>query len=97
MWPFSSSNQPPKPSPDESAPTREVRTKCWNSRDEFFACLDASNIISPDAKDRGDKCSKEQATYEENCAKSWVSMIVYGHIIDDTMRHMSYIPARPLT
>lgn len=68
-WPFSSSSGgEPKPTAEaEPTPTREARAKCWNARDEFFGCLDKSKVGSP--ADRGDLCSEQAASYEENCAK----------------------------
>lgn len=82
MWPFSSSNPASQDKQEaEPSPTRESRAKCWNSRDEFFACLDASKVASP--ADRGDKCSEQAKQYETNCAKRWAySWHVYHRNID---------------
>ncbi|PVG04071.1 hypothetical protein CPB86DRAFT_778301 [Serendipita vermifera] len=73
-WPFSRSSSSSSAggegdpnSSDVSPPTREARAKCWRSRDEFFACLDASKIASP--TDKGEHCKLEAAAYETNCAK----------------------------
>ncbi|CAG8598991.1 6787_t:CDS:2, partial [Acaulospora colombiana] len=65
LW--NSSGEADPSSADVSPPTREARAKCWRSRDEFFACLDASKIASP--ADKGEHCKQEAAAYETNCAK----------------------------
>jgi len=68
---------PPKIGPDGSpiAPDRSQRSRCWEARDAYFACLDKEGIIdSLTEKDRAEKgCAKEARTFEANCATSWVS------------------------
>lgn len=53
--------------------TREDRTKCWETRDAYFACLDRVGVVK--SGEEGDACSAEQKKYEHNCAKSWVRSI----------------------
>ena len=60
---------------DTPDPTsRKDRQKCWESRDAYFACLDAHNVIVA-GKEEG-ACNKPLKAYEENCAKSWVSIAI---------------------
>ncbi|KAI0027289.1 cytochrome c oxidase, subunit VIb, partial [Vararia minispora EC-137] len=63
-WPFTSTSKVP----DNAS--RQDRAKCWESRDLYFACLDAENVTVPGKE--GDKCSSAKKGYEQNCAKSWV-------------------------
>lgn len=63
------------------APDRSARERCYESRDIFFECLDQHDILDAnkhDAESR-QKCPKEVADYEHNCAKSWVSS---GRLLD---------------
>lgn len=62
-----------KSTEDNAAPTRENRARCWETRDAYFACLDAANVIK--AGEEGKACVKEKGKYEENCAKSWVRLV----------------------
>jgi cytochrome c oxidase assembly factor 6 len=73
IWPFGGSGGK-KPEIPKQTPSREDRTKCWESRDSFFACLDKSSIVSP--ADRGTSCQAEAQLYEQDCAKSWVCVEV---------------------
>lgn len=52
--------------------TRKDRQKCWESRDAYFACLDAKGVTKPG--EEGTRCSVEQIQYDQNCAKSWVRL-----------------------
>ena len=63
-WSSSKSSEP-KP------PARQDRQKCWESRDVYFACLDAAGVLKPGDEAPG-TCAKELKMYESNCAKSWV-------------------------
>jgi cytochrome c oxidase assembly factor 6 len=53
--------------------TREGRQRCWDSRDAYFACLDAAGFLSPGKE--GKACGSENEKYQENCAKSWVRFL----------------------
>lgn len=57
------------------APDRTKRVMCWDSRDDYFQCLNRNNIL--DALKEHDAaakaCSKETQAFEQNCASSWVS------------------------
>lgn len=73
------------PSPEEKrasevrsgavAPTRAERQRCWDSRDVFYACLDAHGIVDAikDEKKVASVCKKEHARFESDCAAQWVS------------------------
>jgi len=69
IWPFGGYGEK-KPEALKQTPSREDRTKCWESRDIFFACLDGCGVVSP--TDRGGSCQAEAQRYELDCAKSWV-------------------------
>jgi Cytochrome oxidase c subunit VIb len=61
------------------APDRSSRERCYESRDCFFECLDKHDILDAnkhDAESR-QKCPKEVADYERDCAKSWVSCGIF--------------------
>ncbi|KAG9013915.1 hypothetical protein FRB94_004295 [Tulasnella sp. JGI-2019a] len=51
-------------------PNRNQRKMCWAGRDQYYACLDALNIIAPG--EEGNKCAKELAQFQAACAASWV-------------------------
>ncbi|KAK9898040.1 hypothetical protein P389DRAFT_210396 [Cystobasidium minutum MCA 4210] len=51
------------------APDRSARRACWDSRDEYFKCLDASG-------DSDSSCTKQKASFEKNCAASWVDYFI---------------------
>jgi cytochrome c oxidase assembly factor 6 len=55
-----------------NAISREDRSKCWEARDAYFACLDAAEVVV--AGTEGSKCASQRKLYEQNCAKSWVSL-----------------------
>jgi len=59
------------------APDRVKRAKCWDSRDAYFQCLNKNNILDAiREKEAAEKaCAKESASFEQNCASSWVSPV----------------------
>ncbi|KAI0353673.1 hypothetical protein OH77DRAFT_1426909 [Trametes cingulata] len=63
---FSSNKTSETPDPT----SRKDRQRCWDSRDAYFACLDAANVVKPG--DEGAACAETKKTYEANCAKSWI-------------------------
>jgi len=65
---------------ESSISTREDRTKCWETRDAYFACLDGVGVVKPG--EEGNVCSAEQKKYEQNCAKSWVCSINRPFVYD---------------
>jgi len=67
---FGSSEKP-------SAVNRDDRQRCWESRDSYFACLDAAGVL--EAGKEGKACSSQVEKYEANCAKSWVCRWIHYH------------------
>ncbi|KAK3941290.1 cytochrome c oxidase assembly factor 6 [Diplogelasinospora grovesii] len=57
------------------APLRAERQKCWMTRDGYFACLDANNIVDAlkDEKKAASACKIESAAFERDCATQWVT------------------------
>lgn len=58
--------EPEKP----NAASRDDRKKCWESRDLYFSCLDAAQVVVPGSE--GDRCNAQNKAFQQNCAKSWV-------------------------
>ncbi|KAK3376768.1 oxidoreductase-like protein [Lasiosphaeria ovina] len=56
-------------------PTRAERKRCWEARDSYFACLDASSIVDPlkDEKKAAKACAHESTQFERDCATQWVT------------------------
>jgi len=61
-----------KSTSESPAATRQDRQKCWESRDQYFQCLDTAGILT--AGEEGTACSRSKSQYEKNCAKSWVGI-----------------------
>lgn len=57
------------------APDRTERKRCWEARDQYFACLDQNNILDPlkDEKKAASACKDQSVVFERDCAKEWVS------------------------
>ena len=68
-----------KPDNTTNSSFREDRSKCWEARDGYFACLDAAEVVV--AGTEGSKCAAERKTYEQNCAKSWVRLCTNNPLI----------------
>jgi len=64
--------------------SRRERTKCWESRDAYFACLDGVGVVK--AGEEGEACSALATQYEENCAKSWIEYFNQRRIIADRQK-----------
>ncbi|XP_076247048.1 cytochrome c oxidase assembly factor 6 homolog isoform X1 [Calliopsis andreniformis] len=47
-----------------SVPTKLERTRCWNSRDEYWKCLDEGKSNT--------ECKKFREQYERFCPTLWV-------------------------
>ncbi|KAI0050518.1 hypothetical protein FA95DRAFT_1487183 [Auriscalpium vulgare] len=61
---FGNRKEPP------AAASRQDRTRCWEARDAYFACLDASGVVV--AGSEGSRCAGQNKAYQENCARSWI-------------------------
>ena len=70
-------------SSDPKPPARQDRQKCWESRDAYFACLDAAGVLKPG--DEGKACESQRKTYEQSCAKSWVSCFYLSFALTDLL------------
>ncbi|KAG1821032.1 uncharacterized protein BJ212DRAFT_1336980 [Suillus subaureus] len=69
------------------AATRQDRQKCWESRDQYFECLDGAGVLT--AGEEGTACTKSKFQYEKSCAKSWVSTTIqrFVHLVDLNAEH----------
>lgn len=81
VWiPFFSSNK------QEFKNTRESRKLCWESRDEYFDCLNKIDVISPlDPKNKSKikkNCSIQEKKFEDDCANSWISYFKEKRVTD---------------
>ena len=88
----SSSSQGPKASSDGAfeAPGRDQRAHCWEARDEYFRCLDRHDITNAiqDHKQAANSCGKESQKFEQNCATSWVSLL-----LTHTLSIINFLPS----
>ncbi|KIM85098.1 hypothetical protein PILCRDRAFT_67011 [Piloderma croceum F 1598] len=75
-----SSSKPEHP----AAASRQGRTKCWESRDAYFACLDSIGVVK--AGEEGKACSTQAVQYKENCAKSWIEYFNQRRVIADRQK-----------
>ncbi|KAI9787618.1 MAG: hypothetical protein M1839_000149 [Geoglossum umbratile] len=84
------------------APNRSQRSHCWDARDAFFGCLNQSRIIDSitDHELARERCGKEGAAFEENCARSWVHYFkkrrVMEHKRNETIEKLKVEGAQPL-
>ncbi|OAX34123.1 hypothetical protein K503DRAFT_699271 [Rhizopogon vinicolor AM-OR11-026] len=68
------------------AATRQDRQKCWESRDQYFECLDIAGILT--AGEEGTACSKSKSQYEKNCAKSWIDYFNKRRVLAEQQKDM---------
>ncbi|CCC69061.1 hypothetical protein NCAS_0C00710 [Naumovozyma castellii] len=73
-------------SKQEPANTRTARKLCWDSRDEYFRCLDRIGVLNPNDPTQKSKinanCANEDAKFDENCATSWISYFKEKRVVD---------------
>ena len=57
-------------------PEKSERQKCWNARDEYYACLDRSGIVNAlaEAEKAMVLCKTEEENFERNCPAAWVGI-----------------------
>lgn len=86
-WLWGSGDAAPSKASKESAyvaPDRTKRVVCWDSRDDYFQCLNRNSIL--DAIKESDAaakaCGKESEAFEANCASSWVSTKLFYSALD---------------
>lgn len=89
LWPFASSQEDTRAESIRSGtavPTRSERTVCWAARDQYFACLDANNIVDatkdPGAASAARLCAPQSAEFERDCAVAWVKYFKQWRVAD---------------
>lgn len=77
--------------------TRSQRTKCWESRDNFFTCLDSIKVINSLQPENQDKinanCSKELNQFNQDCINSWIKYFQKKRVTD--WEKSNYVMAVP--
>lgn len=83
-WPFSSSTRSDEIRSGDAIPTRQERAVCWASRDAYFACLDANNIVDANgnAAAAARACPQQGADFERDCAAAWVKYFKQWRVAD---------------
>ncbi|KAG5931954.1 hypothetical protein E4U53_001538 [Claviceps sorghi] len=83
-WPFSSSSRSDAIRSGDAIPNRQERAICWASRDAYFACLDANNILdaNKDAAAAKRACPRESDAFERDCAAAWVRYFKQWRVAD---------------
>ncbi|KAG5930055.1 hypothetical protein E4U42_003216 [Claviceps africana] len=83
-WPFSSSSRSDAIRSGDAIPNRQERAVCWASRDAYFACLDANNILdaNKDAAAAKRACPRESDAFERDCAAAWVKYFKQWRVAD---------------
>ncbi|CCD27266.1 Coa6p NDAI_0K00750 [Naumovozyma dairenensis CBS 421] len=66
--------------------TRNARRLCWDSRDEYFKCLDSINVINPldpkNSKKIQTSCKEQSNQFDQNCATSWIKYFKEKRFVD---------------
>ncbi|KAE9408315.1 hypothetical protein BT96DRAFT_808172 [Gymnopus androsaceus JB14] len=78
-WPFSSTK-------DSGVSTREDRQICWETRDQYFACLDSIGVVKAGDEKNSGACASENKSYEKNCAKSWIEYFNQRRVIAEAQK-----------
>ncbi|PRT53128.1 Cytochrome c oxidase subunit 6B-like protein new16 [Wickerhamiella sorbophila] len=62
------------------------RRKCWEARDEFFACLDSNEIVDAikDDKKARKACPAQLEKYENSCIETWIEYFKQKRVADHT-------------
>ncbi|GAB0138380.1 hypothetical protein EsDP_00006615 [Epichloe bromicola] len=83
-WPFSSSSRSDAIRSGDAIPNRQERSVCWASRDAYFACLDANNILdaNKDASAAKRACPRESDAFDRDCAAAWVKYFKQWRVAD---------------
>ncbi|KAG6040627.1 hypothetical protein E4U41_007691 [Claviceps citrina] len=68
----------------DAIPNRQERSLCWASRDAYFACLDAHDILdaNKDAAAAARACPREGEAFERDCAAAWVRYFKQWRVAD---------------
>lgn len=54
-----------------SFPDKAQRKLCWDSRDQYWQCLDKNNV--KDSSDWPKECQELRKLFEKSCPNQWVS------------------------
>ncbi|KAG5986928.1 hypothetical protein E4U54_005215 [Claviceps lovelessii] len=83
-WPLSSSSRADAIRSGDAIPNRHERSLCWASRDAYFACLDANDILdaNKDAAAAKRACPRETDAFERDCAAAWVKYFKQWRVAD---------------
>lgn len=84
LWPFSTETRGDAIRSGDAIPNRQERSVCWASRDAYFACLDANNIIdaNKDSSAAAKACPTQGADFERDCAAAWVKYFKQWRVAD---------------
>ncbi|KAF5326989.1 hypothetical protein D9619_005029 [Psilocybe cf. subviscida] len=69
---------------EPTAPNRQDRQKCWETRDAYYACLDSVGVVK--AGEEGSACDVQKKFYEDNCAKSWIDYFNQRRVIAEAQK-----------
>ncbi|XP_044728499.1 cytochrome c oxidase assembly factor 6 homolog [Chrysoperla carnea] len=78
-----------------SFPSKDERNSCWNSRDEYWKCLDEN----ASRKDVPDPCLELRKLYETKCPSTWIKYFDRRHKylkFKDKMEKEGYEPIETL-
>ncbi|AMD20224.1 HDL520Cp [Eremothecium sinecaudum] len=72
---------------DQTKPaTRSARKQCWESRDEYFKCLDKINVVNALDPKNADMikshCKAEETKFDQDCATSWIKYFKEKRVVD---------------
>ncbi|XP_026477277.1 cytochrome c oxidase assembly factor 6 homolog [Ctenocephalides felis] len=56
-----------------SFPNKEDRKKCWDSRDQYWECLDTNENKSKQNTEEVQACKAFRKLFESNCPAQWVT------------------------
>ena len=74
-------------------PEKSERQKCWNTRDEYYACLDRSGIVDAlaDAEKAAMLCKAEEEKFDRDCPAAWVGVHPIFPCIFSFLPHSSFL------
>jgi len=66
---------------------REERQRCWDARDAYYACLNATGVVVP-GEESSKQCRAENKAFVKNCAKSWVEYFNKRRVLADQQKEL---------
>ena len=101
-WPFSSDPRGEAIRAGTAIPNRAERAVCWTSRDAFFACLDAHDVVDttrePGAAAASRACPAQERAFERDCAAEWTRYFRRWRVADvQKRRRLDELRARGAT